>query len=121
MTGRGRCPLPPTDGLRARLGVNVRECRRRLGISQHELAFRAEMHPNAISPLELGRRLPKVESFIRLAGALEATPSELVAGILWTPAKALVLAGDFEVPSDPERAAEVARLREASASRGRRQ
>lgn len=119
MTWRRRVPLPPNDDLRARLGVNVRACRRRLGISQHELGFRAEVHPNAISPLELGQKLPQIETFIRLVGALEARPNELVAGILWTPAVAVVTPGDFDVPSDPELAAEAARLREASA-RGRR-
>lgn len=116
---RRRGPLPPTDELRARLGINMRECRMRLGISQHELGFRAEVHPNAISPLELGQTLPRIETFIRLAGALEARPNDLVAGIIWTPAEAVVVPGDFEVPSDPELAAEAAKLREAS-SRARR-
>jgi transcriptional regulator with XRE-family HTH domain len=119
MTWRRRVPLPPTDELRARLGVNVRTCRKRLGISQHELGFRAEVHPNAISPLELGQKLPQIETFIRLASALEATPNDLVAGILWTPAEAVITPGDFDVPSDPELAAEATRLREAS-SAGRR-
>lgn len=120
MTWGRRVSLPPTDKLRARLGVNVRTCRKRLGISQHELGFRAEVHPNAISPLELGQKLPQIETFIRLVGALEATPDDVVAGILWTPAEAVVTPGDFEVPSDPELAAEAARLREASVGGGRR-
>lgn len=113
MNARRRGPLPPTDELRERLGVNLRECRKRLGISQHELAFRAETHITAISPLELGQKVPRIDTFIRLAGALEATPNDLVAGILWTPAEAIVAPGDFEVPDDPELAAEVAALREA--------
>lgn len=120
MTWRRRVPLPPNDDLRARLGVNVRACRKRLDISQHELGFRAEVHPNAISPLELGQTLPQIETFIRLAGALEARPNDLVAGILWTPAEAVLTPGDFEVPNDPELAVEAARLREASASGRRR-
>lgn len=120
MTWRRRNPLPPSDELRARLGINMRECRKRLGISQHELGFRAETHPNAISPLELGQTLPRIETFVRLAGALEVTPNDLVAGIIWTPAEAVVVPGDFEVPSDPELAAEAAKLRDASAGRRRR-
>lgn len=114
MMARRHGPLPPTDELRARLGINMRECRRRLGISQHELGFRAETHPNAISPLELGQTLPRIETFIRLAGALEVTPNDLTAGILWTPAEAVVVTGDFDVPSDPALAEEAAALRKAS-------
>jgi transcriptional regulator with XRE-family HTH domain len=120
VTGRRRRPLPPTDELRARLGANVRECRRRLGISQEELGHRAETHPTVISPLELGQRLPCIETFIRFAGALKVAPNDLVAGILWTPAEAVVVPGDFEVPDDPALAAEAAALREASAARRRR-
>jgi transcriptional regulator with XRE-family HTH domain len=116
---RRRQPLPPSDELRARLGINLREGRRRLGISQHEVSFRAEAHMNAISALELGKRLPRIDTFIRLAGALEATPSELTAGILWTPAEQVVVPGGFEAPEDAELAAKVAALRKA-ARRGRR-
>lgn len=117
MAWRRRNPLPPTEELQARLGVNMRECRKRLGISQHELGFRAETHPNAISPLELGQTLPRIETFIRLTGALEVTPNDLIAGIVWTPAEAIVTPGDFEVPSDPELAAEAAALRKKGISR----
>jgi len=49
-------PLPPTDELRERFAINLRECRARLGISQHEVAFRSETHITAISPLELGQK-----------------------------------------------------------------
>lgn len=110
---RQRQPRPSSEELRARFGLNLRECRKRLGISQHEAALRAEIHTSRISPLELGQTLPSIETFIRLAGALEATPNDLVAGILWTPAKAIVVPGGFEIPSDPALAAEVAALREA--------
>lgn len=112
MTARRRA-LPPSDALRERLGHNLRECRRRLGISQHAVAERAETHITAISPLELGQKLPRIDTFIRLAGALEAAPNDLIAGILWTPAEAIVVPGGFEVPDDPALAAEVVALREA--------
>jgi transcriptional regulator with XRE-family HTH domain len=112
----GRRSLP-SEELRARLGINLRECRKRLGISQHELSFRSATHLTAISPLELGQKLPRIDTFIRLAGALEVAPNELTAGILWTPAEAIVLGGGFEVPGDPALAAEVAALREGSSRR----
>ena len=104
-------PLLSAEQVQRRLGQNVREHRERLGISQLELGFRAETHPKAISPLELGRTLPRIETFIRLAGALEVRADELSAGILWTPAEALVVPGEFDVPSDPGLSAQAAALR----------
>lgn len=108
-----RAVAPPTDELRERLGANLRECRKRLGISQEEVSFRAETHATAISALELGERVPRIDTFIRVAGALEATPNELTTGILWTPAEAIVVPGGFEVPEDPALATEVAALKGA--------
>lgn len=118
-TRRRRRPVPPSDELRERLGLNFRAARERLGIGQEEVASRAEAHMTAISPLELGQKVPRLATFIRLAGALEQTPNELTAGILWTPAEAVVVPGSFDVPSDPKLEAEVAALREAL-PRGRR-
>lgn len=91
-----------------------------MGISQHELSSRAETHITAISPLELGQKLPRIDTFVRLVGALEATADNLTAGILWTPAEIVVVPGGFDVPSDPTLEAEVAALREASPGRRRR-
>lgn len=122
MTARKRRrPTPPSDELRGRLGLNIRAARERLGISQEEVASRAEAHVTAVSPLELGQKLPRLATFIRLAGALEQTPSELTAGILWTPAEAVVIPGGFHIPSDPDLEAEAAALRQAQARRRRRE
>jgi transcriptional regulator with XRE-family HTH domain len=112
--------MPPSDELRERFGVNLRECRRRLGISQYELAFRSEIALGSISLLELGKKLPRIDSFIRLAGALEVTPNELAVGIQWMPAEVVATPGSFDVPEDPKLAAEVATLRSTAAGRGRR-
>jgi transcriptional regulator with XRE-family HTH domain len=103
----------PSEGLRIRFGANLGHCREQLGISQHELAFRGEAHIGSISPLERGERLPRVTTFIKIAAAVEATPDELTAGILWTPAQATVFPGSFEVPAHPALAAEAAQLRKA--------
>lgn len=105
-------PLPPLDELRERFGANVRKHREGLGISQHELASRAEMHITQISPLELGQKLPRIDTFIRLAGALEAAVDDLTAGIIWLPAETMITPGGFDVPDDPGLSAEVAALRE---------
>ncbi len=111
--------LPPSDQLRQRLGANVRKHRKRLGINQEEFAFRAEMHPTAVSQLEIGQTLPLIHTCIRVAGGLGVTTDDLTAGILWTPPETIIAPGGFEVPDDPDLTAEVAALR-AQATPGKR-
>jgi transcriptional regulator with XRE-family HTH domain len=101
---------PPTSCGR-RLGANVREHRKRLGISQEEFAFRAEIHPTAASKLEIGQTSPYIHTLIRVAAGQGVTTDDLTAGILWTPPEAIVTPGAFEVPDDPDLTAEVAALR----------
>lgn len=117
---RPKQPMPPSDEMRERFGANLREARRRLGISQYELAFRSDLALHSVSLLELGKKLPRIDSFIRLAGALEITPTELTAGIRWMPGEVIATPGSFEVPDDPESAAEIAALRRTGAGPGRR-
>lgn len=111
--------LPPSDELRQRLGANVRRHPKRLGISQEEFAFRADMHPTAVSQLEIGQTLPFVHTCIRVAGGLGVTADDLTAGILWTPPETIIAPGGFEVPDDPDLTAEVVALR-AQATPGKR-
>lgn len=110
---------PSSEELRERFGRNLRECRRRAGISQYELALRAEVSLPAISLFELGRSLPRTDTFLRLAGTLGVSPSELVAGVQWMLAETVITPGEFEVPEDPELAAEVAELRGTAPGRRR--
>lgn len=115
-----RKPKPPDDELREKLGKNLRECRHRLGISQEELGFRAGLPTSSAGLYELGKKMPRIATFIRLAGGLGVTPSELTAGISWTPGEEIITPGGFEVPDDPEHAAELAALRASAYRRGRR-
>ena len=68
-----------------RFASNLRALRKARGLSQEELSFRASIHRTQVSLLERGDRLPRFETLIRLAGALEATPNDLTAGITWDP------------------------------------
>jgi len=52
------------------LGVNVRYHRRRLGLSQEQLALDAGMERSYVSDLERGTRNPSVRALGRLAVAL---------------------------------------------------
>jgi transcriptional regulator with XRE-family HTH domain len=60
------------------LGRNVREARRAKGLSQEELAFRAEMKRSYLSDLERGTRNPSIRAVERLAIALQVEPASLL-------------------------------------------
>jgi transcriptional regulator with XRE-family HTH domain len=63
----------------------MRIARAKAGISQEEWAMRAEVHRTQISLMETGKRLPRVDTFVRLTGAVGLTPDELLGSIRWTP------------------------------------
>lgn len=66
-------------------GKNLRACRRRAGLVQGELAYRASMHRSEISMFERGEREPRLRSVVRLASALSAAVDDLLRGIEWKP------------------------------------
>ncbi len=57
---------------------NMRKSRKRRGLSQEALAFACRLHRTEISLLERGERDPRLSTIVRLARALECTPSSLV-------------------------------------------
>ncbi|NOT95590.1 MAG: helix-turn-helix transcriptional regulator [Nitrospira sp.] len=65
----------------ALFGKEVVRLRKRLGISQEELAFRAEVHRTYISQLERGLKSPTLSMILRLSRALQASASRLVATV----------------------------------------
>ena len=65
--------------LRRLVGTNVRYWRERLGVSQEELAFRANLHRTYVSGVERGVRNPTVVIVGRLAEALGVEPEHLLA------------------------------------------
>jgi transcriptional regulator with XRE-family HTH domain len=66
-----------------RLGRNVFKARRRAGFSQAELGALASMHRTHIGYIEIGQRLPRADTLIKLASALAVGVGELVEGIEW--------------------------------------
>lgn len=66
-------------------GDNLRRCRKRAGISQEEAAVRASLHRTAIGQLERAERVARIDTLIKLAGALDASPAELLEGLAWEP------------------------------------
>lgn len=65
-------------GLKAALGNRVRDLRCGLGISQEELADRAELHRTYIGGVERGERNISLVNIFRLAKALEVSASDLL-------------------------------------------
>lgn len=70
--------------------------RRRAGLSQEELGYRSGLDRTTISALERGAASPKLESVIRIAGALGLDPAELLPAVRWRPpAGAPTPSGEF--------------------------
>lgn len=86
--------------LARRFGQNLARCRKLAGLSQEELGSLASLHRTEIGMLERGIRLPRIDTLIKLAGALEIDPGELLEGMSWTPAYPVT--GRFELRSEAE-------------------
>jgi transcriptional regulator with XRE-family HTH domain len=69
--------------LGCRFGRNLVELRRRVGLSQTGTAERAGLHRTEICLLERGLRVPRLDTVVKLAGAVEAPAWELLAGMAW--------------------------------------
>lgn len=69
--------------VREQFAANLARVRKRAGISQEELCFRASLHRTEIGMLERGIRLPRIDTLVKLCGALEIPPGELLRGIEW--------------------------------------
>ena len=81
-----------------RFGKSLVACRKRAGLSQEELGFRATLHRTEVGMLERGIRLPRIDTLIKLAGALEIPPGELLVGLDWTPGGPR--SGEFQVSEE---------------------
>jgi transcriptional regulator with XRE-family HTH domain len=82
-------------------GENLSRCRERADISQEELGIRASLHRTEISQLERGLRVARIDTLVKLAGALGVAPSELIEGIEWSPGATMT--GQF-IPASADRA-----------------
>jgi transcriptional regulator with XRE-family HTH domain len=84
-----------------RFAANLRRLREAADLSQEELSFRAAIHRTQISLIEGGHRMPRLDTLIKLAGALGVTFQDLLKGIAWEPS--ILSPGHFVVePIDEE-------------------
>ena len=78
----------PASPIAATFGRNLAAARKAAGLSQEEAGIRASLHRTEIGLLERGERVPRIDTAIKLAGAVEATVDQLLDGIGWTPGMA---------------------------------
>ena len=77
--------MPTPSEFIDRFRWNLRRLRRRAGLSQEQLAARASLHRTEVGFLEQGHRVPRIDTFVKLAAALEVTPNDLLEGVEWLP------------------------------------
>lgn len=82
--------------LAEKFGRNLARCRKQVGLSQEETAVRASLHRTAVGQIERGERVARVDTLVKLAGALGVGPSVLLAGLSWQPGETLVGRFEFE-------------------------
>lgn len=76
-------------------GYNLWRQRRRADLSQEELAELAELSRVDVGALERGKRLPRLDTILKISAALEASPCALLAGLRWRPGR--YIEGEFHV------------------------
>lgn len=74
-----------SEEVAVKFGRNLFRCRRRAAMSQEELGALSSLHRTEIGMLEQGTRLARVDTLMKLAGALSVSPLELLDGIHWVP------------------------------------
>lgn len=82
-----------------RFGLNLRRVRKREDLSQEKLARRASLHRTEIGLLEKGERVCRIDTLVRLAGAMAVPPGELLEGMDWIPGPETE--GTFSFSSSP--------------------
>lgn len=67
-------------------GQRLARLRTEQGLTQEELAYRSEVHRTAIANLEKGVNVPRLDTLLKLAAALEVKPGQLIEGMpAWKP------------------------------------
>lgn len=84
------------EGAAKQLGRNLFLARRRVALSQEKLAKLCGLHRTEIGLLEQGRRIPRIDTLIKLASSLEIDAGELLKGIAWV-VPAPEQPGQFEI------------------------
>jgi len=65
------------------LGQNLVELRQKRDLTQAATAERAGLHRTEISLIERGQRVPRLDTIVKLAGAVQVEPCALLVGMAW--------------------------------------
>lgn len=68
-----------------RFGRNLKRARKDADLSQEEVGIRASLHRTEIGLLERGERIPRIDTLVRLAGAIGTPAGDLLSGLGWEP------------------------------------
>jgi transcriptional regulator with XRE-family HTH domain len=68
-----------------RFGDNLARYRLAADLTQEETSFVAGLHRTEISLLERGRRIPRIDTLVKLAATVGVKPEVLLEGIAWEP------------------------------------
>jgi transcriptional regulator with XRE-family HTH domain len=79
----GRKHRPQAAKFSRHLGRNLVELRGRVGLSQQGTADRAGLHRTEVALIEGGKRIPRLDTIVKLAGAVEVEPCALLMGMAW--------------------------------------
>ena len=66
------------------IGLNIRKYRKKQKIHQDQLAEMAELSTNYIGMIERGEKIPALETFLKIANALEVSADMLLADVQYT-------------------------------------
>ena len=67
------------------LGSNIHKYRVQKGLTQEEAAEKCNLSSNYFRQIELGNKVPRLETFLRIAEALEVSTELLLVGnVSWT-------------------------------------
>jgi transcriptional regulator with XRE-family HTH domain len=87
--------------LAAHFGDNVARLRRAADLSQDELSVRASVHRTEISQIERGLRLARIDTLLKVAGSLDVSCDELLAGLEWKPGATVYGSFRFDGEAEP--------------------
>ncbi len=66
-------------------GHKLLAAREKSGLTQEELGYLSSIHRTEISQLERGYRSPRLDTVVKIAGALGIEPCELIGDVRWNP------------------------------------
>ncbi len=81
--------------VKERFAENLAYYLKRAGLTQEDLAARSGIHRTQAGKLVNGKQMPRLDTLLRLAGALDVSVADLVDGIAFQPFQPAAQPGEF--------------------------